>query len=317
VSRDAVACAAIVERCARTFAAAGRFLPGDKRRAANAVYAFCRIADDLVDVPAVPERAAIERELDVLERSLARALDGAPEGAVMRELAWAVRRFGIPEPPLRDLVAAVRSDLEPRAYASWRELEAYCAGVASTVGVVCAHVFGLPGEPPQREAALRHARTLGLAMQLTNILRDVGEDGRAGRCYLPEDDMATFGVRREEILAGTIAPADARWRALLTFQMGRARALYASAEPGIALLAADAQRCARMCAVGYARILDAITAIGYDALGRRARVGAAARLATLAGVWWETRRPLPRADHAAPHAAPHGAPIGMLARVSS
>lgn len=314
MTEDALHCSDIVRRCARTFGAAGRYLPADKRRAMHAVYAFCRVADDLVDLPREAGARAVAAELDALEVGLTSALAGAPRGPVLRELAWAAQRFGIPAAPLHELVAAVRADITPHPFARWADLRHYCAGVASTVGEVCAHVFGLPAEEPARAIALGHARTLGLAMQLTNILRDVGEDARLGRCYIPEEDLAAFGLDREEILNGTVAPADSRWRALATFQVGRARALYESAEPGIPLLAADAQRCARMCAVGYARILDALAAIGYDSITRRARVGAAVRLTTLARVWWATRRPL---SPVGPFRTPGRARLPALARATS
>jgi phytoene synthase len=186
------------------------------------------------------------------------------------------------------LIDAVRGDLEVRTYDTWPALREYCEGVASTVGEVCAHIFGLPDDPGARALALRHARILGVALQLTNILRDVGEDAAIGRCYLPSEDLARFGLSTEDVLARRLASTDDRWRALMAFEIARARALYDEALPGIALLAPDAQRCAMLCARGYSRILDAIEAIGYDSLGRRARVGIASRAALLFQVWRET-----------------------------
>jgi phytoene synthase len=151
---------------------------------------------------------------------------------------------------------------------------------------MCTHVFGVTGGPATRERALRYARTLGIAMQLTNILRDVGEDAARGRCYLPEEDLATFGLTRDDVLAsGTVLARDPRWRALMTFEIRRARALYDAAIPGIALLAPDAQRCASACARGYAGILGAIEANGYDTVSARARLGHWARVGVLWDVW--------------------------------
>jgi phytoene synthase len=282
--RDAIYCQAVVRSHARTFHRASGALPPDKRRAAFAVYAFCRLADDLADAPSThAERAA--RELDQHERGLHAMMRGAPEGPVFRELALAVERYGIPYEPLQELLDAVRGDLSMHPYPDWPALRGYCEGVASTVGEICAHIFGLPEESASRTLALRHARTLGIALQLTNILRDVGEDASIGRCYLPLDDLTRFGIRMDDVLSRALQPTDDRWRALMSFQIARARALYEEALPGVTLLAPDAQRCALMCARGYSRILDAIEGIGYDSLGRRARVGMTARAALLYEVW--------------------------------
>ncbi len=157
---------------------------------------------------------------------------------------------------------------------SWLDLQQYCEGVASTVGEMCAHVFGLPAQPMARQCALRHARTLGVAMQLTNILRDVGEDAARGRCYLATEDLASFGIAREEVLARSIASSDPRWIKLMLSQVRRARSLYASAEHGLAMLPRETRVCATICAHGYAGILDALENIQHNALSRRARVSA-------------------------------------------
>lgn len=285
--RDAVYCQAVVRSHARTFHRASGALPLDKRRATFAVYAFCRLADDLADAPSTHADTAAS-ELDRHERGLHAMLAGAPEGPVFRELSLAIVRYGIPHTPLQQVLDSVRGDLSMQRYAEWPALRVYCEGVASTVGEVCAHIFGLPDDAATRALALRHARTLGIALQLTNILRDVGEDAAIGRCYLPMADLARFGLQVDDVLSRAVLPSDDRWRALMAFQIARARALYDEALPGVTLLAADAQRCALMCARGYSRILDAIEGIGYDSLGRRARIGMAARAALLYEVWRDT-----------------------------
>jgi phytoene synthase len=120
---------------------------------------------------------------------------------------------------------------------------------------MCTYVFGVQGDADVRTVALRYARTLGLAMQLTNILRDVGEDARRGRCYLPAHDLTTFGLSAAEILDGSLMATDSRWQRFMAQQIARARALYEAAMPGIPLLSPDAQRCAWSCAIGYSGIL--------------------------------------------------------------
>ncbi len=283
---DALHCERVVRSHARTFTLASYFLPVDKRRAAFALYAFCRVADDMVDAAGESDTEIVARELADYERQLAAALAGRPRDAIFREIAWVVDRYRVPTSVLRELLAGVARDLRPTRYESWPELALYCEGVASTVGEMCTHVFGVSGGTPVRARALRYARTLGIAMQLTNILRDVGEDAGRGRCYLPEEDLATFGLTRHDILAGDGQLArDARWRALMAFEIKRARALYDAAIPGIALLAPDAQRCASACARGYAGILGAIEANGYDTVSARARLGHWARVGVLWDVW--------------------------------
>ena len=281
---DAAHCRQIVRTHARTFWLASHFLAPEKRRSAYAVYAFCRLADDLVDLAEQSSAMVTAMRLATYRRDLADALNGRPSGPVFRELQRAVQQHGVPAAVLHELIEGIALDCEPSRYATWPDLYRYCEGVASTVGEMCTFVFGVPGGEEARRRALTHARILGVAMQLTNILRDVGEDARRGRCYLPDEDLATYGLTRADVLAG-VAPADPRWRAMMAFQIARARALYAAAMPGIALLAPDSQRCATACAIGYSEILGAIEAIGYDTFATRARLSARARAAVAWNVW--------------------------------
>lgn len=297
---DARYCERITRKHARTFSLASRFLPAEKRRAAFAVYAFCRTADDIVDNPPAAGRSPA-REIDAYRALLDRAVAGAPEGPLFREVAHAIERFAIPPRVLHELVSGVARDLgTPPVPAEWRDLASYCEGVASTVGEMCAWVFGIPGDGATVARAVRYARTLGIAMQVTNILRDVGEDAARGRCYLPDDELLAFGLAREDVLRGGARLArDERWRPLMAFQIGRARALYEAAAPGLSMIAPDARRCAVACARGYAAILDAIEQQGYDTLTRRARVPAGRRAALLFQVWRAAApgaQPLPGAD---------------------
>lgn len=291
---DARACATIVRTHARTFTLASYFLPPAKRRAVFALYAFCRVADDIVDDSDPGDPVGTAHRLAAYGVELERALAGRPDGPVFRELARFVAAYAVPPTVLRELLAGIARDIVPGRYQSWTELGHYCEGVASTVGEMCTHVFGVSGGAAGRDRALGFARTLGVAMQLTNILRDIGEDARRGRCYLPEEELLAVGLSRAAVIdAGVAADGalarDPRWRALLGFQIARARALYAAAAPGISLLAPDAQRCATACASGYAAILGAIEARGYDTLSGRARVSAAVRAGILWGAWRSSR----------------------------
>jgi 15-cis-phytoene synthase len=287
---DAAHCERVTRAHARTFALASWLLPAEKRRAAFALYAFCRVADDMVDRADETGAPGVAAQLARYRRDLDAALAGRADAPVFRELARVAREFAVPATVLHELLDGVERDLRPVRYRDWEELALYCEGVASSVGEMCTHVFGVAAGPLSRDGAIRHARTLGVAMQLTNILRDVGEDAERGRCYLPDEDLATFGLRAEDVLARRVTARDERWRALMAFEARRARALYEAAIPGIALLAPDSQGCAAACARGYAAILDVLERTGWDSLTARASVGGWDRLLVLYDAWRDTRR---------------------------
>ncbi len=282
---DARHCERIVRQHARTFALASRLLPPKKRRAAYALYAFCRVADDMVDSAPADMRRITEGQLSAYQQQLDDALDGNGQGPVFREVARVIHEFDVPGAPLHELLAGVARDLAPTRYEDWPALERYCEGVASSVGEMCTHVFGVPGGERMRVIAVRYARTLGVAMQLTNILRDVGEDAARGRCYLPIADLALFGLTQQDVLERPNLASDERWRHLMVFEVARARSLYRVANPGIAMLTPDAQSCATACAKGYAEILSAIEARNYDTISARARVGHLTRVSILWDAW--------------------------------
>ena len=171
---DAAHCRQIVRTHARTFWLASHFLSSAKRRSAFALYAFCRVADDLVDLARSTPADEIAGRLAEYRRGLDEALAGRPSGPVFRELHRAVVQHGVPPAVLHELLDGIARDCAPSRYATWHDLQRYCEGVASTVGEMCTYVFGVSGGPVVRRRALAHARTLGVAMQLTNILRDVG-----------------------------------------------------------------------------------------------------------------------------------------------
>jgi phytoene synthase len=285
--RDTRSCASVVRRHARTFWWASRLLPAGKRRGAYGLYAFCRTADDIVDrIRPGGDGARAASELAAFRAATARALaGGGADSAVLRELAWTVATFHVPRAAIEELLDGVAHDLSGTRYATWPELEAYCEGVASSVGEMCAAVFGVSGGPAERAEATRCARTLGVAMQLTNVLRDVGEDAGRGRCYLPDDELARFGFSRDDVLSRAALRRREAWTAFMRRQVARARTLYDASTPGIALLSEDARPCAAACASGYARILDAIEHARYDTFTRRAYVGWSDRLAVVLRAW--------------------------------
>ncbi len=244
-----------------------RLLPRAKRRAMYALYAFCRAVDDCVDEADGEGEPGLSRWSEEIERCYA----GCPTTPLGAELAWALARFPIPREALTEIIQGCRMDLETTRYPSYAALEVYCRRVASAVGLASIEVFGYR-QPQTREFAAR----LGLALQLTNILRDVAPDAARGRLYLPLEDLARFGVAEEELLRPS---ADATRRpevgALLAFEGERARAHY---EAATAVLPAADRRsmcCARVMGGIYRGLLDELARRGFPVGGERVRLSGA------------------------------------------
>ena len=275
-------CHAQTRRHARSFYFASVVLPREKKRAAYAVYAFCRYADDLVDraepgADVAPVLARVGAEFDRL------AAGGAQDPPFAPAFAWAVGRFGLEKQPFLDLLKGVAMDLGPVRIADWPQLRDYCYHVASVVGLMMARIFELRDERG-RERAI----DLGLAMQLTNILRDVGEDHRLGRVYLPADEMAAHGVSAADLGRAHATPA---LKTLLRTQAARAREYYTRAEEGIPLLADDgSQFTVWLMRHVYAGILEEVEKLDYEVLHRRASTSFPRKLLLAGRAWRDLRR---------------------------
>jgi phytoene synthase len=268
---DFTACRDYIREYGRTFYFASQFLPAARRRAMYAAYAYCRIADDIVDRAPAAGAAAAAGAIDAWEAQLV-----APTHPIAVAFADVRRRYGVPLDAVRDLLAGVRMDLAPRPYEDWEALRLYCYRVAGTVGLISAPILGC------REAgALPRAVDLGIAMQLTNILRDVGEDARMGRLYLPLEDLAAFGCEPEAILAGR---PNGRFAALMAFEIERARALYASSRAGVPALLPTAQLAILASAHLYGKILHRIEEQQYDVFATRAHVPTQRKLRAMPSV---------------------------------
>ena len=252
-------CHEVARTHGRTFYFASRFLPPDRRRAILAAYAFCRVADDIVDRAPATGLAAAARALDAWETEL-----DAPNDPIAVAFAAARAQYGVPADPARDLLAGVRMDLAPQRYATWEDLRRYCYRVAGTVGLLAAPILGC-----RDDSALPAAVDLGIAMQLTNILRDVAEDARMGRLYLPLSDLAAFGCDPEVILAGR---SSGDLPGLIAFEIARARALYESGRAGIHALCPAGQLTTLASSHLYGKILNRIEEQSYDVFGPRAYV---------------------------------------------
>lgn len=263
----------------RTFHMASALLPEDKRRAARALYAFCRVTDDIIDRAEDPSTR--QQKLSQWQQIV--SMDNPPENELVA-LAWADtrQRFNIPRGYGEQLIQGVARDLTKTRYEDFDSLAEYSYGVASTVGLMAMHIIGFRGEN-----ALPYAVKLGVALQVTNILRDVAEDYRGGRVYLPQDELTAFGLSEEDIRAGVVTP---QWQKFMRFQIERNRALYDESWRGIALLNPDGRFAIAAAADLYKAILRDIELHTYDVFSRRAHVGLPGKMGRLPRTWWRSKR---------------------------
>ena len=268
-------CGLIIRRAAKTFYWGSRLLPQRQRLASWAIYAFCRSVDDIADEATDVARA--KAQLAVWRDWLTRTYHGQSSDPIT--LAWChmLQNYDVPLQPALDLIDGVEMDLDHVRPATFDDLRLYCYRVAGTVGLLMSPVLGY-----RSVEALPHAVELGIAMQLTNILRDVGEDVRNGRIYLPQEDLDYFGYSENDIKAGTINDA---FVALMRFQIARAQGYYERARPGIEMLDRAAQFGILTSAELYRAILGVIATNGYDVYTRRASVTTPAKVLLMPRIW--------------------------------
>ena len=254
-------------------------LPRAQREAIYAVYAFCRIVDDAVDLG--QDRDEQRRELARWRDEIDLVYGGVPEHPAGVRLQEAIRRFPIPREVLLEIIAGVEMDLEHATYETFEDLYPYCYRVASAVGLCCIEIFGY-GDPRARAYAVN----LGVALQLTNILRDVQVDARAGRVYLPQEDLRRFGVTAEDLAGGRYTGAFVE---LMTWEAARARLYYDRA--WAALPAADARRlfAAEIMGRTYFALLRALEARRFRVFGERVRLSTLHRIGIALACWSRAR----------------------------
>jgi phytoene synthase len=252
------------------------FLPPPRRRAITALYAFCREVDDVVDEVADP--AVARTKLAWWRQEVARAFDGTPQHPVALALKPIVREFALPPEHFQTVIDGMAMDLEQARYVDFAALELYCHRVAGVVGLMSAEIFGYTD--PRTKG---YARDLGIAFQLTNICRDVGEDARRGRIYVPQDDLARFAVTPSALLRAEYNDAV---RSLMAFEVDRAQAWYARALAQLPAVDRKAQRTGLIMAAIYRTLLGEIARDGYRVLDRRTS------LTPLRKLWiaWKTSR---------------------------
>jgi 15-cis-phytoene synthase len=282
-------CRQVTQHASKTFYWGSVFLPPAKRRAIWAVYAFCRKVDDAVDEvigDLAPRNGHLsgscspQKVLDEWRESLTQLYRGTDMTADPVLCAWydMLEHYHVPLQPALDLLDGVEMDFTKNRYQTFDELYLYCYRVAGTVGLLTAPIFGY-----QDECALPYAVDLGVALQLTNILRDIGEDAQRNRIYIPLEELTRFGYSESELMSGCINDA---FRDLLTFQMARANDYYAHAQPGIPLLDADCRLAVRLSGTLYHSILDRIRLNGYNVFTRRASVPLQSKLMTVSHHWF-------------------------------
>jgi phytoene synthase len=290
-------CEMITRYHSKTFYMASGLLPGGKKQAVHALYAFCRVTDDMVDRPTSDARSSLEAW-----KKFIRSKDEADYGDIYAKtdstwkdsnvqgnfnhhlvgLAWrdTSKKHHIPPRYAEQLIDGVELDLEKNRYDSFHDLATYCYGVACTVGLMSMHIVGHSGPN-----AISYAIRLGVGLQLTNILRDVGEDWRNQRIYLPRQEMEAFGITEETIATGRV---NQNWRNFMRYQINRARQLYRDALPGVNLLDRQGRFAIAAAAELYEGILDDIEAHDYQVFDRRSGISNTAKLVRLPGIWWRS-----------------------------
>ncbi|MBP1466151.1 phytoene/squalene synthase family protein [Candidatus Chloroploca sp. M-50] len=269
-------CERIIRQHSKSFYFSSQFLAPDVRKAVRALYAFCRMTDDTVDMATSDPARALAAWVQQV-----RAPRPVPDNPVL--VAWYDTRVRYQLAPqlVDELLAGVAMDLTINRYETFADLWLYCYRVASVVGLL---VMGITGHAPGAEP---YAIKLGVALQMTNILRDVGDDARRGRVYLPQEDLERFGLTADDILAGVY---NRRFRDLMRFEIDRAHRLYEESWPGIALLPPESRFAVAAASRVYQGILDKIVLNHYDAHTRRAYLKLHEKLVRMPRIWWGVRR---------------------------
>ena len=277
-------CRLITRREAKNFFYAFLTLPAPKRRAIYAAYAFCRHCDDAVDEVATPEDK--QAALRSLTARLDEAYRGQPEGPLFTALAHTARTYEIPQSHFQDVIRGVEMDLATTRYRTYEDLRLYCYRVASVIGLICVRIFGC-SSPEAREPAI----ALGVAMQLTNILRDIAEDGANGRVYLPQEDIRRFGYSDDELLKGAF---NDRFVTLMRFQVQRAREQFQQGKALLPLLPLRSRACPAVLGGIYSRLLDRSEAQGSDVYAKRVSLSGREKLLLMVRLWLQSLLPIRR-----------------------
>jgi phytoene synthase len=272
-------CQEIVKHHAKSFYFCGHFLPFHKRIAMFAIYALCRTLDDIVDESPREQKAATKEALSKWQEKIETLYSDKPvKEPILVAMRAVLSCYPVNKQHFLDLITGVEMDLNEETYETFNNLRLYCYRVASTVGLMGSEVFGYSSK-----SALPKAEALGIAMQLTNILRDVGEDFEIGRVYIPKEDLRKFNYTEAELSTKTI---NENFIALMKFQISRAREFYKEADEGIKMLEPDSRLTVLAASRLYGAILDQIERNCYDVFTRRASLSLSAKLLRLPSIWF-------------------------------
>jgi phytoene synthase len=263
----------------KSFYFASGLLPEEKRSAVRALYAFCRTVDDIVDE--VESKKDRDFELDYW-RNVVETASSSPDDLVASAWTDTLIRYHIPRHFALQLIDGVARDLCQSRYQTFDDLATYCYGVASTVGLMSMYIVGF-----KSHGAVPYAIKLGVALQMTNILRDVGEDYRNGRLYLPREELAFHGIREADIAEGCVTD---NWRQFMKFQIDRTRQLYKDSWAGIKILEREGQLAIGAASTLYEGILKDIEDHDYNVFDRRASLSAWEKIAHLPSIWLKIKR---------------------------
>lgn len=286
-------CESVTKKYAKSFYFAAKFLPKHKQKAVYPIYAFCRHVDDAVDEAEFSDEKAAVEAVESWRKLLEEAYRNSNEVKTQNSktesqnlifIAWKdlLSKYKIPQKLPFELMEGVLMDTTFKRYETFEDLYVYCYRVASTVGLMSSEILGYADE-----IALEYAEALGVAMQLTNILRDVKEDAAMGRIYLPQEDLRRFEVSESQIYAGEM---NENFVNLMKFQIARAREFYEKGERGIRLLEKDSRFTVLLASRIYGKILDEIERQNYDIFARRAHRTFSQKILSIPKIWLQSRK---------------------------
>lgn len=270
----------IARKSNSSFYYAFNLLPPEKRDAMNTVYAFCRQTDDIVDENTETSDLKYER-LHKWRVELEKSLDGFSDYQILNKLASTIQKFNIPLEPFFELLKGMEMDLQKNRYITFEDLQLYCYRVASTIGLMCIEIFGY-----KHSSARDFAVNLGIALQLTNILRDIKKDAEKGRIYLPQEDLKKFGYAENELLNNTF---NENFQNLMKFQVQRAKEYFNIATSSLNLEDKKAMFAARAMQHIYYRMLNKIVDADYNVYHKKIKISNFRKIGISLGVWAKYR----------------------------
>jgi phytoene synthase len=270
----------IAKKSKSSFYYAFNLLPAEQRDAMNTVYAFCRQTDDIVDEGTISDAIKYDK-LRKWRIELEKSLDGHSDYPLINKLSKTIQNFSIPLEPFFDLIKGMEMDLQKKSYLTFNDLQTYCYNVASTVGLMCIEIFGY-----KHHSAKDFAINLGIALQLTNILRDIKKDAEKGRIYLPKEDLEKFNYHESDVFNNTY---NENFQRMMEYQVERAREYFNSATACLNREDKKAMFAARAMQHIYYRMLNKIVDVDYNVYQYKIKISTVKKVGISLGVWAKYR----------------------------